>query len=434
MSFMLPAMCSREGKTIVVVPLVALQEDICEECIKHGIEASIWSSKAGVNQRSRVILVITEAVFTATFREFIQRLQNQFAIDRVVVDKCHTILDGSNTFRPALRDVGREIASWGVQRVFLTATLRPTEEKEFLRRACIQCETMVLFRCNTTHHNIEYGMEFMQAEEKAADKWMRQQEVEEEKAAIMAQSWMDDENSEGRVFIYAGTVPRTKSLAEALGVDAYYNKAGDRDEKRRRMQGWMTTKRLIVATNALGLAINVPDVWLVIHVGLPYEIQAFAQESGQLSRDGKRGRSVVICNKIDGQRSFTQTQASKHEAEMVEYARGTRCRRFILDKAMDGVEREGGCKPIEEMCDVCIRGDGGMGRTERHVMAIRNIIEADESRKREERKRWETVERESSNETDDDGREDHARKKQRIDEADNRRVTHTTPGPVGWQE
>lgn len=431
MSFMLPAMCSREGKTIVIVPLVALQEDICEECIKHGIEASMWNSKGVVNQRSRVIIVITEAVFTTAFRAFIQRLQNQFAIDRVVVDECHTMLDGSDTFRPALRDVGREIAGWGVQRVFLTATLRPTEESEFLRRACIQKERMVMFRGSTTRRNIEYSVKVVEAEEEASDRWMRQQEVEEEAAATMAQAWIE-ENNEGRVIIYGGTIPRTKSLAEELGVDAYYNKAGDREEKRRRMQGWMTTKRLIVATNALGLGINVPDVRLVIHVGLPYEIRAFAQESGRLGRDGKRGQSVVICGKVDGQKSFTQAQQSKRDAEMVEYARGTRCRRFILDKAMDGVERESGCKPIEEMCDVCIRGDGGMGRTERHVMAIRSIIEADESRKMEENRGWETIEREGSSGSDVEERDDHRRKKRRTEEGSNHTETGT-PGRAVWQ-
>lgn len=61
-----------------------------------------------------MILVITEAVFMAVFQYFIQWLQNQFAIDRVVVDECYTILDGLDIFRPGLWDIGWEIALWGV--------------------------------------------------------------------------------------------------------------------------------------------------------------------------------------------------------------------------------------------------------------------------------------------------------------------------------
>lgn len=370
MSFMLPAYCSQQGRTIVIVPLVALQEDIHGECIKHGIEASIWNSKTGVHQGSRIILVITEAVFTAAFQYFIQRLQNQFAIDRVVVDECYTILDGSDTFRPALRDVGREIALWGVQRVFLTATLRPTEEKEFYTRAHINAKSVVMFRGQTTRRNIRYRVVFVEGEKNASDKYSAQQEAEDEKAMEMARDWIK-ENKEGRVIIYASTVPRTKELAKVLGVDAYYSKAGSREEKRRRMQSWMTTKRLIVATNALGLGINVSDVRFVIHVGLPYQVRAFAQESGRLGRDGRQGTSIIICKAMKGQQGFTQEAQSVRDEEMVEYIRGTRCRRFVLDKAMDGRIREGGCQDDEEMCDVCIRGGHVQ---ESSVMAIRHII------------------------------------------------------------
>ncbi|PNP44455.1 hypothetical protein TGAMA5MH_03801 [Trichoderma gamsii] len=362
MSFMLPAYCSQQGRTIVIVPLVALQEDMHSECIKHGIEASIWNSKTGVHQGSRIILVVTEAVFTAAFQHFIQRLQNQFAIDRVVVDECHTMLDGSDTFRPALRDVGREIALWGVQRVFLTATLRPTDEEEFFGRAHINTTSAVVFRGRTRRRNIRYRVVFAEGEKDASDKYHAQQEAEDKKAMEMAQRWVE-ENEEGRVIIYASTVPRTIELAAALGVDAYYNKAGSREEKRRRMQSWITTRRLIVATNALGLGINVPDVRLVIHVGLPYQIRAFAQESGRLGRDGSAGTSIMICKAMKGQQGFTkQGQSSGRDEEMVEYIRGARCRRFVLDKAMDGRIREGGCQDDEEACDVCIQGGSSTGK------------------------------------------------------------------------
>lgn len=59
-------------------------------------------------------------------------------------------------------------------------------------------------------------------------------------------------------------------LAEVLGMDTYYNKVGSWEEKRRWMQLWMIDKRLMVATNALGLGINVLDVRLVVYVGLLY--------------------------------------------------------------------------------------------------------------------------------------------------------------------
>lgn len=383
MSFMLPAYCSQQGRTIVIVPLVALQEDMHSECIKHGIEASIWDSKTGVHQGSRVILVVSESVFTAAFQHFIQRLQNQFAIDRVVVDECHTMLDGTDIFRPKLREIGQEIALWGVQRVFLTATLRPSEEREFFTRAHIDAGSVVMFRGQTTRRNIRYRVVFVEGEwTKGGDQHEAQEEAEDKKAMEITQRWVE-ENKEGRVIIYASTIPRTQKLAEALGVDAYYNKVGTREEKRRRMQSWMTAtrtttaKRVIVATNALGLGINVPDVGLVIHAGLPYQVRPFVQESGRLGRDGRKGTSIMVCKAIKGQRGFTQEGGqSDRDKEMIEYVRGTRCKRFVLDKAMDGRIREGGCQGDEERCDVCIQG--GRVEEESSITALRHIVSTED--------------------------------------------------------
>lgn len=66
---------------------------------------------------------------------------------------------------------------------------------------------------------------FTEGEKDASDKYYVQQEAEDKKVMEIAQRWIE-ENEEGRVIIYASTVPRTKELAQALGVDAYYNKVG----------------------------------------------------------------------------------------------------------------------------------------------------------------------------------------------------------------
>jgi len=41
---------------------------------------------------------------------------------------------------------------------------------------------------------------------------------------------------------------------------------------------------MIVATTALGTGVSYPGVILVVHVGLPYGLIDFSQESGRASR------------------------------------------------------------------------------------------------------------------------------------------------------
>jgi superfamily II DNA helicase RecQ len=43
----------------------------------------------------------------------------------------------------------------------------------------------------------------------------------------------------------------------------------------------------MVATTALGTGMGYPGVMLVVHVGLPYGLIDFSQESGRASRGGE---------------------------------------------------------------------------------------------------------------------------------------------------
>lgn len=366
MSFMLPAKGASSGRTIVVVPLVALQEDMQRECINAGIATDIWDS-ADPNPKGTIILVSPETIFSKTFQRFLQWMQNQYILDRVVVDECHTILDGSNQFRPALRDMGGEIQSWGVQRIFLTATLPPVDEEEFYRRAYITPADSKVIRGRTTRKNIRYRVAHVKDEEARPDDYDAQEAEEELTVAALVKTFLEFQKDE-LVIVYAGERDRVERIASRLRASAYHSKAGTRKEKREYMDVWIMQDRCIVATGALGLGINIPNVGLVIHVGVPRQMRLFVQESGRLGRDGRIGDSVIICKSIASPHtqpaanaaSTGKTEKEKQdpaaygrETTMLEYIRGDVCRRCILDKAMDGIEREGGCGADEEKCDVC---------------------------------------------------------------------------------
>jgi superfamily II DNA helicase RecQ len=131
MLFMLPASIAPGGTSIVVTPLVSLQGNMQERCEKARISSVQWKSNRPHDSAS-IVFVTPESAMTKGFAGFIIRLQEMHQLDRIVVDECHTILDGTPKFRPKLRQLG-ELGLKGVQMVYLTATLPPRDEEEFYR-------------------------------------------------------------------------------------------------------------------------------------------------------------------------------------------------------------------------------------------------------------------------------------------------------------
>ena len=124
LSFMLPAYCSPNGTSIVIVPLISLQNDLLKRCKEKCIPAMVW--KQGNHDVSpNVVLVTPESAVTHSFKTYMNTLSAGHYLDRIIVDECHSILFGNEEFRPNLPEIKHLILSAGVQIILLTATLPP---------------------------------------------------------------------------------------------------------------------------------------------------------------------------------------------------------------------------------------------------------------------------------------------------------------------
>lgn len=334
LSFMLPAYCSdADGVSIVIVPLVALREDMAARCGKHMIDAHVWNG-SGTNRAASIVFVTPESASTRGFRDFVNRLRSRQQLDRVVVDECHMILDAGDSFRPQLRALGPTIAEWGVQRIFLTATLSPRDEPAFFHVAQVRADRVTIFRFPTTRTNIRYSVRDTGA-------GSIEQGVCNEVIGLLRQF------TTGKIIVYGGTQKRVEALSATLRCPAYHADIADAAGKSEILQGWIKGGRVIVATNALGVGLDVADIRAVVHAGPPRKLRDYAQESGRGGRDGQASEAVVVY----------QGGQARHgeEADMAAFMQGSVCRRVVLDETMDGGVERTGCREEEEACDVCHR-------------------------------------------------------------------------------
>ena len=116
-----------------------------------------------------------------------------------------------------------------------------------------------------------------------------------------------------------------KGTGAALGCVDYWNKAATAEDKSKIMEDWVGSTggmtRVIAATKALRLGVDVADVRLVMDAGMPRDLRNFVQESGRGGRDGQKSESVVArigCEAREEQCDVCEREELAEEAEGAE--------------------------------------------------------------------------------------------------------------------
>ena len=357
LTFMLPATFKNAGTTIVVVPMTSLRADMKRRCDELRIECTEWDSRRPPEKAS-LVLVTPESVPKKGFHGFLNRLRGMHRLERIVIDECHMVLDSSDEFRPKLLAL-REVMTIGCQVVMLTATMPPTEEGEFIKRMGLEGFDIANFRAGTTRKNIAYAVEEYDGSDEAAVK-----EIQRRREGLEAGG--------GKMIIYARSRDQVERLAEAIRQPGYHAKM-EAAEKRRILSDFTSGKvNSVVATNALGMGIDIPDVRIVLHVEAPELLREYGQESGRAGRDGKRSEAIILTRKNKPARQsesmFARVRSQlPGRAEMRAFVEGEACRRIVIDEHLDGGKSRKHCEKGEgeELCDICgkrqIGGEGGEG-------------------------------------------------------------------------
>ncbi|QDO88079.1 ATP-dependent DNA helicase RecQ [Ornithinimicrobium ciconiae] len=275
------------GPTIIVSPLLALMRDQIEAARRAGISAvSMNSANAeewgAVRQQLAddavdVLLVSPERLNNPRFRE--EQLPDLAArCGLLVVDEAHCISDWGHDFRPDYRRIRTLLAGLPAQTPVLATTATANERvvHDVVEQLSVGADgstrQVSTIRGPLARASLRLGVLELETPERRI-------------AWLLAH--LGDLPGSG--IVYALTVSAAEDLAASLTraghtVAAYTGRTdpADRLELERRLRD--NEVKALVATSALGMGFDKPDLGFVVHLGAPSSPVAYYQQVGRAGR------------------------------------------------------------------------------------------------------------------------------------------------------
>ncbi len=339
------------GLAVVISPLIALMGDQVRNLCARGVRAAALNSHQSDAQSREVfealadghvelLYVSPERASTRGFRAMLRHHR----VCLVAIDEAHCVSQWGHDFRPEylqlaeLRDLCR------APMVAATATATPDVLAEVIHQ--LRLRNPHVERGDFRRPNLQFAVEAIRSHTARLQRLCDLLEAMEFRRTP----------SSGRAIIYCSTRKKTEEVAKHLCAHAFaaaaYHAGRDRGERRRVQRAFeMGRVRVLAATNAFGMGIDIPDVRLIVHFQTPGSLEAYYQEAGRAGRDGQPANCVMFFGTSDlatQRRIQSGTRASAALRTMEVYARAELCRqRTICDHfGMKDV-------PPCDICDVC---------------------------------------------------------------------------------
>jgi len=284
---------SGRGATVIVSPLLALMRNQVAAAERAGVRAATINSGNvtewdAIHQRVAdgeldVLLVSPERLNNPDFRD---NVLPSLAADAglVVVDEAHCVSDWGHDFRPDYRRIRSLIAELGMEIPVLatTATANDRVVDDVAAQLGVGGRDTLVLRGGLDRESLRLSVVKLTSPAQRA-------------AWIAAQL----DSIEGSGIIYTLTVATAHDIATLLRdrghKTAAYSGATDPAE-REQLEADLLDNRVkaLVATSALGMGFDKPDLGFVIHLGAPSSPIAYYQQVGRAGRATASAEVILL--------------------------------------------------------------------------------------------------------------------------------------------
>lgn len=359
-----------EGLVVIVEPHLALEIDQVHSMQARKIPAASINSLMSTKEKKRVLEQIQERTLRLLYitPEMLKNKQIAKALTTsglvgLMVDEAHCIVKQGPGFREEYLEIGdfvKKLPDRPVVGAF-TATATAATEEMIVKKLCL--DNPFRYAAGVTRDNIkleviEVGNSLGGVKDAAV--------IEQRKREIIVKRLK--KLKEGRVIVYSNTVARVEALytylkKKGFHVGYYHGKC---EEKPRRLREFIDGRvQIMVATNAFGLGVNIPDIRLVIHHAPLIGLDDYVQEAGRAGRDGQPAEALLLWHEYD----FTINERLITKAKGDLTGKELKARQDSLKALRAYAEEETACrwktirdffgeepgKRCKKLCDCCVR-------------------------------------------------------------------------------
>ena len=286
------------GLLIGILPTVALMRDLVQRCEDSKIRADcLYSGNAeNANIMERLKHGKLQALFVAPERlndPHLWKAIQKNKVHTVVVDEVHCLTEWGSEFRPMYRNIGKfikDLPSSPVVAAFSATVMQ--EDIPYITKS-LRMKNPKVHIGKLKRSNLSLGKVFVKTEA------IRYGKV---KKAILKYA------DKGKIVIYCTRVCDVEEMRDYLIKDCdieadkiaiCHSKLSNRAKQEQRFRSGKA--RIMIATSAFGMGVNIPDIRLIIVSQLPFSAASFYQMAGRAGRDGKHAKALLLWNDADFQ-------------------------------------------------------------------------------------------------------------------------------------
>ncbi|MFI1889933.1 RecQ family ATP-dependent DNA helicase [Streptomyces jumonjinensis] len=286
------------GPTVIISPLLALMRNQVESAARAGIQARTinsanpeeWDTIYGEVERGEtdVLLVSPERLNSVDFRD--QVLPKLAATTGLlVVDEAHCISDWGHDFRPDYRRLRAMLAELapGVPVLATTATANARVTADVAEQLGTGAGEALVLRGPLERESLRLGVVRLPD-------------------AAHRLAWLAEHLDElqGSGIVYTLTVAAAEEATAFLrqrgfNVASYTGKTENADRLQAEVDLQENRVKALVATSALGMGFDKPDLGFVIHLGSPSSPIAYYQQVGRAGRGVEHADVLLLPGKED---------------------------------------------------------------------------------------------------------------------------------------